>query len=49
MLTTGETYRDLGRDYFTYRETERLSKRLIRQFQPLALTVILQPANRTPA
>jgi transposase len=49
MLTTGETYNDLGSDYFTYRDPERQTKRLIRQLERLGHTVTLGPANPAPA
>jgi transposase len=41
MLTTGETYRDLGGDYFTNRDPERQTRRLIAQLQRLGHTVTL--------
>jgi transposase len=41
MLTTGETYRDLGGDYFTNRDPERQTSRLIAQLQRLGHTVTL--------
>jgi transposase len=41
MLTTGETYRDLGRDYFTNRDPERQTKRLIAQLERLGHHVTL--------
>lgn len=44
MLQTGETYTDLGGDYFTRRNPQRAAKRLIAQLQKLGLTVTLQPA-----
>ena len=42
MLTTGELYRDLGGDYFTRRDPERHTKRLVRQLEALGHTVTLQ-------
>jgi transposase len=39
MLTTGETYRDLGPDYFTQRDPERQTKRLVKQLERLGHTV----------
>jgi len=42
MLTTGETYRDLGGDYFRRRDPERQTKRLIAQLERLGHTVTLQ-------
>jgi len=41
MLTTGETYRDLGADYFTNRDPERQTKRLIAQLERLGHRVTL--------
>ena len=36
MLQTGELYRDLGGDYFTRQNPDRLTKRLVRQLQGIA-------------
>jgi len=33
MLSTGETYRDLGPDYFTNRDPERQTTRLVKQLE----------------
>jgi len=44
MFTSGETYRDLGGDYYTRRDPERHTKRLIAQLQALGHTVELTPA-----
>ena len=41
MLTTGETYRDLGGDYFTNRDPERQTKRLVKQLERLGHHVTL--------
>jgi transposase len=41
MLSTGETYRDLGGDYFTNRDLERQTKRLIAQLERLGHHVTL--------
>jgi transposase len=41
MLTTGETYRDLGGDYFTNRDPERQTRRLVAQLERLGHTVTL--------
>ena len=38
MLSTGETYRDLGGDHFTNRDPERQTKRLIAQLERLGHT-----------
>lgn len=42
MFTNGETYRDLGGDYFQRRDPERQTKRLVAQLQRLGHTVTLQ-------
>jgi transposase len=44
MLSTGEVYRDLGGDYFTRRDPERRTKRLIQQLEQLGHTVTLTTA-----
>jgi transposase len=44
MFTTGETYRELGGDYFQRRDPERATKRLVARLQELGHTVTLQPA-----
>ncbi len=44
MLSTGETYRDLGADYYTRRDPERQTKRLIAQLERLGHHVTLQEA-----
>lgn len=49
MLTTGETYRDLGSDYFTRRDPERRTKRLIQQLEQLGHTVTLTDIPAAPA
>jgi transposase len=41
MLATGETYRDLGPDYFVNRDPARQTKRLIRQLERLGHHVTL--------
>jgi transposase len=41
MLRTGETYRDLGADYYTRRDPERQTKRLIAQLERLGHHVTL--------
>jgi transposase len=43
MFTTGETYRDLGGDYYRKRDPERQTRRLIAQLEALGHTVTLQP------
>jgi transposase len=42
MLSTGETYRDLGGDYYTRRDPQRATRRLVAQLQRLGHTVTLQ-------
>jgi transposase len=42
MLCTGETYNDPGGDYFTRRDPERQTRRLIAQLERLGHTVTLQ-------
>ena len=44
MFTTGETYRDLGGDYFQRRDPERHTNRLVARLEALGHTVTLQPA-----
>ena len=41
MLATGETYRDLGADYYTNRDPERQTKRLLAQLERLGHHVTL--------
>jgi transposase len=44
MLSTGEVWRDLGGDYFTHRDPERRTNRLIHQLEQLGHTVTLTAA-----
>jgi transposase len=44
MFSTGETYRDLGGNYFARRDPERQTKRLIKKLEALGHHVTLQPA-----
>jgi transposase len=44
MFTTGETYRELGGDYFQRRDPERATKRLVARLHKLGHTVTLEPA-----
>jgi transposase len=44
MFSTGETYRDLGGDYFQRRDPARAIKRLIAKLQTLGHSVTVQPA-----
>jgi transposase len=41
MLSSGETYRDPGADYFTQRDPERQTKRLVKQLERLGHSVTL--------
>jgi transposase len=41
MLATGETYRDLGGEYFTNRDPERQTRRLVKQLERLGHHVTL--------
>jgi transposase len=43
MLQTGELYNDLGGDYFTRQNPDRLTKRLVRQLEALGHNVTIQP------
>lgn len=44
MLSTGETYRELGADYYTQRhDPERQARRLTRQLEQLGYTVAIAP------
>jgi transposase len=47
MLTTGETYHDLGADYFARRDPERTTKRLIAQLEKLGHVVTLETTTTT--
>jgi transposase len=44
ILTTGELYRELGGDYFTRRDPERATRRLVAQLERLGHQVTLQAA-----
>jgi transposase len=44
MLTTGELYREAGADYFTRRDPERATRRLIKQLEALGHHVTLEAA-----
>ena len=41
MLCTGETYRELGGDFFTNRDPERQTRRLVKQLERLGHHVTL--------
>ncbi len=43
MLTTGETYRDPGGDYFTRRDPEKAKRRALDQLRHLGYTVTIEP------
>ena len=43
MFTNGETYHDLGGDYFQRRDPERATKRLVDKLEALGHTVTIQP------
>jgi transposase len=45
MLSTGETYHDLGGDYYTRRDPERQTKRLVAQLERLGHRVTLEQAE----
>jgi transposase len=47
MLSTGETYRDLGADYFLNRDPERQTNRLIKQLERLGHNVTLAEGAAT--
>ena len=47
MLQTGELYNDLGSDYFTRQNPDRLTRRLIRQLEALGHQVTLTPNNES--
>jgi transposase len=45
LLATGETYNDLGADYFDKRrDPDRQRRRLVDQLEQLGFTVTLEPA-----
>jgi transposase len=44
MLSTGETYRDAGGDYFTRLDPDKQTRRLVKQLERLGHTVTLQQA-----
>jgi transposase len=44
MLSTGETYRDLGGDYYTRRDPERQTRRLLAQLERLGHRVTIEQA-----
>jgi len=49
MFTNGETYRDLGGDYYQHRDPERQIKRLVSQLERLGRNVTLQPTATATA
>jgi transposase len=44
MLTTGELYREAGGDYYTHRDPERATRRLVKQLEALGHHVTLEAA-----
>jgi transposase len=44
MLQTGELYRELGGDYFSRRDPERATRRLVAQLERLGHHVTLEAA-----
>jgi transposase len=48
MLQNGELYRDLGGDYFTRQNPDRLTRRLVRQLETLGHQVTLTPKEQEP-
>ena len=49
ILSTGEIYRDLGGDYFSQRDPERTTRRLIAQLEKLGHVVTLETSTATSA
>jgi transposase len=47
MFTTGQTYTDLGGDYYQRRDPERLTRRLVGRLQALGNTVTITPTAST--
>jgi len=47
MFTTGQTYTDLGGDYYERRDPQRLTRRLVGRLEALGNTVSLQPQQAT--
>jgi hypothetical protein len=43
MLKDGTTYKDLGRDHFDRRSTERQKKRLVKRLTDLGYAVVIKP------
>ena len=43
MFTTGQTYTDLGGDYYDRRDPDRLTRRLVARLQALGNTVTITP------
>jgi transposase len=48
MLQTGELYRDVGADYFTRHNPDRVTRRLVRQLEALGHHVTLAPTEEPP-
>ena len=49
MLSAGEIYHDLGSDYFTRRDPQRATKRLVAQLEKLGHVVTLETATKVVA
>ena len=49
MFTTGETYQELGGDYFQRRDPEREAQRLVKRLEALGHLVTLQPTTTSTA
>ncbi len=47
MMTTGETYNDLGGDYFERRDPQALTRRLVGRLQALGNTITITPNPAT--
>ena len=43
MLTTGETYRESGADYYTRQNPDRVTRSLIRRLEALGHHVTIEP------
>jgi len=44
LLTSGQTFRDLGATYFDRHDAERISRRLTQRLETLGYTVTLVPS-----
>jgi hypothetical protein len=43
MLSTGQTYQDLGADYLSHRNAQVETRRLVKRLEALGHTVALNP------